>query len=135
MIISKRWIKMRVGNTTLKSRHADLEFPQKRVINEIIFLAAINSFLVNLGNRMDSTVFMEILYQQASLKRDLQRVDSPSNPAKQCLWYLGKSIKEMRNQIMPCKEGFLFLGLTMNNQLNCKHIIRIKAKQRELRMS
>ena len=49
-LITKRWIKVRVGGSTSQSKQIDLGIPQGRVLSVSLFYIAINDILGELGN-------------------------------------------------------------------------------------
>ena len=60
-LISERWIKVRIEESTSLRKEMDLWIPHGRVLNIILFLVAINSILEELGNGLDKSIFADNL--------------------------------------------------------------------------
>ena len=60
-LISKRWIKVKMGGTTSQNKQTDLGVPQGGVLSVTLFLVAINRILGELGNGVDSSLFADDL--------------------------------------------------------------------------
>ena len=60
-LISERWIKMRVGGSTLQSKQIDLEIPQRGELSVTFFLVAINGILGVLRYGVDRSLFADDL--------------------------------------------------------------------------
>ena len=60
-LISKRWIKMRVGGYTSQNKQTDLEIPQGRVLSVTLFLVALNDISGKLRNGVNGSLFADDL--------------------------------------------------------------------------
>ena len=152
-LISKRWIKVRVGGSTLMNKQTDQRIPQEQYYTTL-FLLTINSILVELRNEVEISLFTnnQAIYITTRIQkvktRTLQGVinnldawaeqrglsfftSKTVNMIHKKREKINKKIMKitLRNQIIPYEENTQFLRKTRDSRLNwVEHIDRVRAK-------